>query len=207
MKTKRLLLLFLVVLTFFLSIACSSGSDSPAQNINSPNSSQSNQLTTTENPTLGTVAETSEIEHNEEPIQDEFENGNSSSSEIDIHNRVNNYRLSLGLEVLEYNETIASFARSHSQDMANGVVPVGHANFEDRANAIISTIGAIGVGENVAYIFGYNNPNEVAVEGWIASPGHEENMRGDYTHSGVGIATDSEGGIYYTHMFARVAEF
>ncbi|MCD4534568.1 CAP domain-containing protein [Nocardioides sp. cx-169] len=54
-------------------------------------------------------------------------------------------------------------------------------------------------GENIAY--GYLL-GEV-VDAWIASPGHRENLLGDYTHLGIGVAWDAEGRPYYTQNFGK----
>lgn len=59
------------------------------------------------------------------------------------------------------------------------------------------------VAENVAYNFGYSDPVEQAVEGWIESPGHEQNMSGNYEISGMGIAVNAEGEYYFTQLFVR----
>ena len=50
---------------------------------------------------------------------------------------------------------------------------------------------------------GYSNPGEVAVEGWIKSPGHHKNMIGDYDLTGIGIAQNSEGTYYFNQIFIK----
>lgn len=55
-------------------------------------------------------------------------------------------------------------------------------------------------GENIAY--GQLTPDDV-VKAWMASPGHKANILGSsYTNIGAGIAKDSQGRIYWVHMFS-----
>ncbi|MFN4199584.1 MAG: CAP domain-containing protein, partial [Flavobacterium sp.] len=42
------------------------------------------------------------------------------------------------------------------------------------------------VSENIAYNF---NTNNAALNAWINSEGHNENLLGDYTHFGISIKT------------------
>lgn len=53
-------------------------------------------------------------------------------------------------------------------------------------------------GENIA--FGHRNVPEV-MAGWIASPGHEANIRGNYANAGFGSMADSNGRIYWVADF------
>lgn len=122
--------------------------------------------------------------------------------ELDVHQQVNDYRASQGLPALQLDPLIGALSREHSDNMAAGVVGVGHAGFDARADLIIDD-GADMVGENVAFNQGYNDPATIAVEGWIDSPPHHDNMVSTYfTHAGVGIA-ERDGAYYLTQMFAR----
>ncbi|TVQ46649.1 MAG: CAP domain-containing protein [Gloeocapsa sp. DLM2.Bin57] len=124
-----------------------------------------------------------------------------SALELSVHEQVNQYRASLGLNSLELNEDISNAARVHSQDMAGGIVPFSHDGFEQRVEVISSTIPYRRVAENVAYNQGYDDPVTVAVEGWIDSPGHQQNMVGDFNLTGVGVAKDDEDKYYFTQIF------
>ena len=195
----------LIVLTLgILPLACGGGGSSTQSTPSTSTTSTISSLSSTStqnNPVTDISSDASTISTSS--VSGSTTTGNSSSDEIDIHNRVNVYRQSLGLSTLTYDEMIADQSRSHSQNMANGSVPPGHAGFDERANVIVSALSAVAVAENVALNKGYDNPNEQAVSGWINSPGHEANMRGDYSKSGVGIAVASDGTVYFTHMFAR----
>jgi hypothetical protein len=48
----------------------------------------------------------------------------------------------------------------------------------------------------------FSNSVETAVDGWMNSPGHRTNIfNAVYTHTGTGVADDSEGGFYFTQVF------
>jgi uncharacterized protein YkwD len=51
----------------------------------------------------------------------------------------------------------------------------------------------VAVGGSVSSIFG----------GLTASPGHNANMLGDFTHIGVGVWVDSSGTLWTTHVFTK----
>lgn len=72
---------------------------------------------------------------------------------------------------------------------------MGHEGFDTRANAIIQTLGAHNVGENVA--MGYETAASL-VQGWLDSPGHRQNiMNPVFRKMGIGIA-----GSFATQMFS-----
>lgn len=124
-----------------------------------------------------------------------------TAAETDVHDQVNAYREGLGLAPLELDPLLGELAREHSDGMARGAVAFGHDGFEARADAILEA-GASAAGENVAYNGGFDDPNTEAVQGWIGSPDHEANMRGPFTHSGVGIAEGDDGTTWFTHLFS-----
>jgi len=78
---------------------------------------------------------------------------------------------------------------------------VNHNNFVSRSENLVSVLGARRVGENVAY--NYNSPR-AAVNAWLNSTSHKENIVGDYTHFGIAIKINDEGKKYYTNIFAKI---
>ncbi|MBN3908464.1 MAG: CAP domain-containing protein [Nostoc sp. NMS1] len=118
-----------------------------------------------------------------------------------VFNQINNYRTSQGLAKLTRNAAIDNQARIHSQEMASGKVPFGHTGFSQRIQAIGISYRA--AGENVAYNQGYSDPATIAVQGWLKSPGHLANIRGSYDKTGIGVASNSRGAIYFTQIFLR----
>ncbi len=124
-----------------------------------------------------------------------------ANMETDILRFVNLHRRSVGLKPLQYNDIESAVAGRHSYNMATGKLPFGHKDLQKRMNIIARQIGYVSAtGENVAY--GQMSAKEV-VEGWLKSPGHRRNIEGDFTLTGIGIAKDRKGGIYYTQIFTK----
>lgn len=124
-----------------------------------------------------------------------------TAMEQSIHQQVNQYRTQRNLSALTLDPRISEQARIHSQNMANGQVPFSHNGFEERVDAIGRLISYRAAAENVAYNFGYSNPAKNAVEGWIKSPGHRQNMEGQFNLTGIGIAKNAKGEYYFTQIF------
>jgi uncharacterized protein YkwD len=120
-----------------------------------------------------------------------------------IYQQVNQYRQSRGLSPLLLNRVISQQARLHSQRMAAGLVPFSHQGFDERAQNIGLTVPYQSVGENVAVNQGYDDPVMIAVDGWIKSKGHRENMEGDFDSTGIGVTTDNQGKLYFTQIFLK----
>ncbi len=126
---------------------------------------------------------------------------NTAALEQSVFNQINNYRVSKGLAGLTRNSAIDNQARNHSQNMANGTVAFGHTGFSERVRA--TGISFRTAGENVAYNGGYSDPAKKAVQGWLNSPGHLNNIRGNYNLTGIGVAVTSTGRVYFTQIFIR----
>ncbi|MFN6514193.1 MAG: CAP domain-containing protein [Nostoc sp. CreGUA01] len=126
---------------------------------------------------------------------------NTAAIEQSVFTQINNYRSSKGLPKLTRNSTIDNQARIHSQNMASKKVAFGHTGFQERLKAM--RISYTGAAENVAYNKGYSDPATQAVQGWLKSPGHLANIVGNYNLTGVGVASNSQGQIYFTQIFLR----
>jgi uncharacterized protein YkwD len=126
---------------------------------------------------------------------------NTANLEVSVLQQINQYRASQGLKLLTRNSAIDNQARIHSQNMAAGKVPFGHDGFKQRVQAI--AIPFQGVAENVAYNQGFSDAATQAVRGWLKSPGHLANIQGNYNLTGIGVATNSKGQIYFTQIFLR----
>lgn len=117
---------------------------------------------------------------------------------------VNQYRQSKGLSLLKWNDTITNAARGHSDDMAAEEVAFGHEGFFDRVNSLRSTMSILGAAENVASNTGYSDPSTIAVQGWIHSPDHLENIENaSYNQTGMGVALSGDGSYYFTQIFVQ----
>lgn len=114
---------------------------------------------------------------------------------------VNEYRQKHGLSLLKMDNKIIKEAKNHSIDMANHTMPFGHKYFNSRVDRLHARIkNSNAAAENVAY--NYKDAQDV-VKNWLRSPGHRRNIEGNYNLTGIGIARDSKGKIYFTQIFLR----
>ncbi len=112
---------------------------------------------------------------------------------------VNEHRQSIGKGPLQMIDIASSQAAQHSRDMMNGSTPFGHEGFDNRVDIVKKSTGFISAAaENVAY--GQLTADEV-VNGWLHSPGHRKNIEGDYNLTGIGVAQNNQGVIYFTQIF------
>lgn len=125
---------------------------------------------------------------------------NYSAIEIEIMDLVNDYRVSKGLNELEFRDEISWEAEDHNFYMIQKE-EVSHEGFATRYSALTKSVGAKTVSENVAY--GYSTA-EAVVKAWIASEGHRKNMEGDLTHFGISVKEDANGKRYFTNIFVRI---
>lgn len=126
-----------------------------------------------------------------------------SELEQTVHDQINQYRLSRRLPPLTLDERISQPARQHSQAMATGETSFGHDGFDQRAERIEQLIPYQSIAENVGFNQGVNDPVTQAVQGWIDSEGHRQNIEGDYDLTGVGVATNAQGEYFFTQLFVR----
>lgn len=133
--------------------------------------------------------------------EDEMVRPSIESLRAEIFERVNDHRTSIGLNPLKTSEFCTRIANEHSSNIANGQVPFSHEGFMDRFDAASAEVGASSAGENLASNF---NSAEDLVQGWLESPLHRENLEGDFTHMGIGIARDDSGNSYYTQFLIKI---
>lgn len=128
-----------------------------------------------------------------------FSPTNNNSLVYDVFKQTNQFRKSEDLPALVMKQELNAIAQKHSEDMASGGIAFGHDGFSDRQKKAGEEIqGMRAFAENVAY--GANTAKEV-VTLWKNSPGHRRNMLGKYKYTGIGIAKNSDGQIYYTEIF------
>lgn len=137
------------------------------------------------------------------PVSQSPNSSEFAALEQSVHQQVNQYRSSRNLPPLKLDPQISQQARIHSEGMASGKVAFSHDGFEGRAKAIAKSLPYRSVAENVAYNQGYSNPGGQAVQGWIESPGHRENMEGDFDLTGMGITKNAKGEYYFTQIFLK----
>ena len=116
---------------------------------------------------------------------------------------INQYRSKHHLKPLKMNNLMSAEAEKHSRDMANHAIPFGHKYFHKRIHRLFDQIKHCHAGaENIAY--NYKDAKDV-VRNWLTSPGHRRNIEGNYNLTGIGLARDKKGKIYYTQIFLRTS--
>ena len=101
----------------------------------------------------------------------------------------NKYRVEQKKLPLQWDQSIYEVSSLHAQGMASGAEPFSHNNFDRRVDLIRLKTGLVySAAENIAMNSGTERVAEVAVEGWIASPGHQANLVGQFTRCAVGVA-------------------
>lgn len=117
----------------------------------------------------------------------------------------NDERSRSGLAPLVWNEKAAEVARSHSMDMAEFDY-LSHTDHKGRR--VVERARDFGLfewralGENIAWLSGYEDPAGRVVDRWMASSGHRRNiLQSSYRESGVGLAVSPGGKYYFTQVF------
>ena len=126
-------------------------------------------------------------------------NDKNSTIEQAILADINSYRTKHHLTPLQMDARISKQAKNHSENMANHQVSFGHTNFLKRVSILHKEIQNSGsAAENVA--FNYKDAHDV-VTNWLQSPGHKKNIVGHYNLTGIGVARNAQGKLYFTQMF------
>jgi uncharacterized protein YkwD len=140
--------------------------------------------------------------------------------------RVNTERGRAGRAALARLRSVELAAQLHAMDMANReymdhataaapspVFPdpagfpaisfTGGMSAAGRLRASGYAFSANGWGENVAYNWGYGSGSpQVAVDGWMNSTGHRDNiLNGNFRGAGMGAALSASGKVYYCQVF------
>ncbi len=141
-----------------------------------------------------------ETEETTSPRPELIENYDYNSSELQLADLINEHRVSLGLNPLQLINHVSYKSEEHNAYMIARKV-VNHDLFPQRSENIIEVLGAVKVNENVAYNFVSSSS---ALNAWLNSPGHKENIEGNFTHFGISIREDAETGKkYYTNIFIK----
>ena len=118
------------------------------------------------------------------------------------HVLVNEHRIAIGLQPLEYSEALATIARQHSQAIATGYEFFSHDGFEERKRMAQGFVRLETFAENLA--LNNSSPTSAptdAVAGWLDSPGHRKNIEGQFNLTGIGCAQGKDGVFYFTQLF------
>ncbi|MCS7190904.1 MAG: CAP domain-containing protein [Fimbriimonadales bacterium] len=124
-----------------------------------------------------------------------------------VHHLINEQRRRAKLPPLQWREDVARAARDHSKNMAE-------RDFFDHTDPRLGDVDKRlnrfripwrACGENIFTLYGYENPAQVAVQGWMQSPGHRANiLQKEFTHTGIGVFyRQRDQRYYFTQIFIR----
>ena len=125
--------------------------------------------------------------------------------EREVFGLLNAERVHRGLSELPWSDDCAQVARIHSDNMAAQKFfshrGTDGSMVDDRADRV--GLGAWRViGENIAYVRGFENPAATAIEKWLESTAHRNNLLGpNWQESAVGVAISDDGTYYMTQVF------
>lgn len=108
---------------------------------------------------------------------------NYSTSEVNLIEQVNNYRVTNGLLPLQSVDHIGYLCSEHNQNMIQTEV-VGHQNFEERINNLKLTMNATNVSELVGYNY---STNQSVITAFIAKPSCKK-ILDEPNRSRIGVA-------------------
>ena len=124
-----------------------------------------------------------------------------------VHELVNGYRVSIGLQAMEYSEAVAIIARQHSQAMAAGRSSMSHEGVQARQRATENVIPLKGFAENIAVnTYLADGAPQAALDNWLKSDAHRTAIQGPFDLTGIGSAQDADGTFYFTHGRDGIAE-
>ena len=132
--------------------------------------------------------------------------GSASEVEARAFELMNAQRQASGLRSLEWDEQIVALARSHSASMAEGKY-FSHKDlnggYVDARAAKLGLFNWMAIGENIAFMKGYEDPASMAVEKWMLSTSHKKNiLGGNWRDSAIGaLPSQADGSIYFTQVF------
>lgn len=128
-----------------------------------------------------------------------------SSTEKETFNLINRERADARLQPLVWNEQLAAIARLHSRDMAESRLFSHRGSdgsmVDDRADKL-GIHGWRAIGENIAFMRGFEDPANFAVDRWMRSAEHRRNLLDRrWNETGVGVAILPDGSYYFTQVF------
>jgi uncharacterized protein YkwD len=131
--------------------------------------------------------------------------GSASRVEARAFELMNAQRLANGLQSLQWDEQIIALARTHSQSMAEGKYfshKDASGGYVDSRASKLGIFNWMSIGENIAFMKGYEDPASMAVEKWMQSTSHKKNiLSGQWRDSAIGVAVADDGSTYFTQVF------
>jgi uncharacterized protein YkwD len=128
-----------------------------------------------------------------------------TSDEKRAFDLINAERRASGRKQLIWDGELTRMARYHSANMAQ----TGFFHHVDRDGLDLTGRASVfgvrawrALGENIAYNQGYDDPIAFAVERWMISDQHRENiLNREFSHAGIGIAKGKDGRVFFTQVF------
>ncbi len=121
--------------------------------------------------------------------------------EEELLDMVNAHRSKLGLNPLISSSVISDVASGHSKDMAMRRRPLGSVGLKARCSSIRYELGQgseceenVAMGSSASSVF----------EGWMNNPRQRLQIEGNYTHTGLGMAENDKGLVYWTQIFLNI---
>ncbi len=129
-----------------------------------------------------------------------------SAFEKALHDEVNNYRVSQGLDELVLQFVMVKEAQEHSIGRANGSISEADADADirERWHTIEGKLGVNNISNEATISWQITTQTAAeVVAAWAADPNGKALLEGNYTQSGPGIGTTSDGRTYILHMFCK----
>ena len=128
-----------------------------------------------------------------------------ASVEHTVFDLINQKRAEMGLKPLTWNDDLEKIARGHSEDMAEFDY-FSHRGLDGKAVSDRADSAGLSkwrsIGENIAFNRGYQDPIAKAVDLWLNSPSHKNNLlSASWKESAVGVAITEDGSYYFTQVF------
>lgn len=132
-------------------------------------------------------------------------NALTADLEARIFALINQKRIEINLPPLVWSDEAAKVARLHTNNMAVNKF-FSHQGLDGKM--VNERADALGfrkwraIGENIAFNRGFKLPIESAVEQWLKSASHRENLLDARWHeTGIGAAIAADGTYYFTQVF------
>lgn len=118
-----------------------------------------------------------------------------------IFDLTNQIRGEYNLNQLVFSKELSFLAGEHAVHMSKQEIPYGHHNFIEREAHVPVCVN---YAENVCYLAESQNPYQDIVMKWVGRPSSFARIISSFTHTGIGIAENEEGGWYCTQIFATI---
>lgn len=123
-----------------------------------------------------------------------------NEEEMIMLSKINDYRAEMNKNALTMSNYISHVCLDHNLFMIENNI-VSHHNFHHRSQLIKNTLEVTYVAENIAYNYATVN---AAINAWLQSESHKQNLEGDFFYVGISIRKHPENQrIYYTCILAK----